>query len=1128
MDTAQKILLTVGLSTDEFDKKIISSQDKLAGLTQARKDLQKALDEKLKSGEIEKGSAAYLEMRKSINQASAEARVQKKVLAELEKQQANLITTTQEQQGSNQQMKASLSLLTSEYNRMGDAEKESTAKGKLLKLSISEITETLKANESAVGDNRRNVGNYTESLKKVLDTLNLENVAISKSTAEYNKQKTSIGFLKDKYGSVEEGLKHINAQVELNNQKYQANLEVVNHVTHNIQDLTNKQQELDDSTANTTDEMGLLITKIETLREKLKDPTGLSKEEFADLNEELRQSQLEFDQASGKVDEFGNKEAKNPAKKAYEDAAEAAAGLTSAITLAGLAFGESENLQEVQAKATMAVAIATNVQNVAKSVGGIIDTKNNIIKKSSIALEKIHAQVIGKSTGAAKGFKLALAATGIGAILILLGELIFNWDGVNKVINKSINWFGDFTTKISGNSKILKGIFTALAAIILGPIAPLILIIKLIDDFGGTITQLQGFVNGIIDEIGSFTDKLGPLGKHLRIVQGLFNFVTNGIKNLDKTQGQFKVDLETLTKVYEEHNKEIEKNKKQIDDQIRLARAQGKSEKDLAALTRKSLQQTMKDREVSYQQAVEIAARLKKQNGQLTDDQKKLFEQAEADYNNSQLDISVFEAEQIRERNEKFKEAAEKRKGILEAIVKNQMDNNIRLRQIQIDSIADEQEREQAALRFGIEQELAAITEGVKNLEGTEAQKAAAIDEANKLKQAILSKYYTDATAIDDKFKEQQRLKDEADYAESFAGQAKAISDQLAMDQAYAEATIEDAKKLEEEKLKIKLKSLQDQLALARSFFEKDKVLTQEELDALADIEKIVNATSAKLTEMQNQPKMIDGLGMTEEDLSAIQSAAGQITAILDTISTVINAVADSRKQAIDDNYNREKAAIENSTLDQEAKEEKIQELNKKTAMDKYKIELEQFEANKALSIITATINTALAVMNAIATVPFPGNIAAAILAGVTGAVQIGIIASAAPPAKPQFFDGGFTEGGNPREKSRYSNSKYDLHKGEFVTANRVLQRPEAWPHVQALAAMHTETPGSLNLAGFADGGFTAREMASSALDGFNLQTAIGNEMGKQLKKFTVVAKFSDLTRLAAENANTNVEANLI
>ena len=71
---------------------------------------------------------------------------------------------------------------------------------------------------------------------------------------------------------------------------------------------------------------------------------------------------------------------------------------------------------------------------------------------------------------------------------------------------------------------------------------------------------------------------------------------------------------------------------------------------------------------------------------------------------------------------------------------------------------------------------------------------------------------------------------------------------------------------------------------------------------------------------------------------------------------------------------------------------------------------LEAFRANKATGIINATISTALAVVNALAQVPYPANIAASVAAGVAGAAQVAVIAAQPPPS---FHLGSFGAVGN-------------------------------------------------------------------------------------------------------------------
>ena len=68
-------------------------------------------------------------------------------------------------EGSINQLRARLSAVTLEWAKLSKEERENTKAGKDIVNSKKQLTEELKKLEAATGDHRRNVGNYTESLK---------------------------------------------------------------------------------------------------------------------------------------------------------------------------------------------------------------------------------------------------------------------------------------------------------------------------------------------------------------------------------------------------------------------------------------------------------------------------------------------------------------------------------------------------------------------------------------------------------------------------------------------------------------------------------------------------------------------------------------------------------------------------------------------------------------------------------------------------------------------------------------------------------------------------------------------------------------------------------------------------
>ena len=94
--------------------------------------------------------------------------------------------------GSIDQLRAQVGSLTKEYTKLSQAERDS-AKGQELKASIKTKTDELKGLEKAIGDNRRNVGNYADSIKEAAVGMNLFGV--------------NIGSAKDGLSGIRDGFK---------------------------------------------------------------------------------------------------------------------------------------------------------------------------------------------------------------------------------------------------------------------------------------------------------------------------------------------------------------------------------------------------------------------------------------------------------------------------------------------------------------------------------------------------------------------------------------------------------------------------------------------------------------------------------------------------------------------------------------------------------------------------------------------------------------------------------------------------------------------------------------------------------------------------------------------------------
>lgn len=141
----------------EIDQSVIN-RSKVAAL-QLSKEIEKvAVAQKLNRRETDEQKAAFIENDAKLKALKTTYNQHVQVL-----KQANI--AAEANVGSNVKLRAQLSALTSELNRLEEAGKSETEEALLLKKNVAGLTAELKANESAVGDNRRNVGNYEGALK---------------------------------------------------------------------------------------------------------------------------------------------------------------------------------------------------------------------------------------------------------------------------------------------------------------------------------------------------------------------------------------------------------------------------------------------------------------------------------------------------------------------------------------------------------------------------------------------------------------------------------------------------------------------------------------------------------------------------------------------------------------------------------------------------------------------------------------------------------------------------------------------------------------------------------------------------------------------------------------------------
>jgi hypothetical protein len=174
----QVTLLDLNFGTSEAEKGLDALIAKSIALAKTKKDLQAAYATEQKAMQtLNQNYADGL-----VSQEKYEAAVKKSQRAQIEIQKA-LLDTTKAQQQNNAEVKstktlldsqatsvnalrAQLALNTAELNKMSEAERTTSEAGINLSESTKALSDKLKTLESSIGDNRRNVGNYAEGVKK--------------------------------------------------------------------------------------------------------------------------------------------------------------------------------------------------------------------------------------------------------------------------------------------------------------------------------------------------------------------------------------------------------------------------------------------------------------------------------------------------------------------------------------------------------------------------------------------------------------------------------------------------------------------------------------------------------------------------------------------------------------------------------------------------------------------------------------------------------------------------------------------------------------------------------------------------------------------------------------------------
>lgn len=737
--------------------------------------------------------------------------------------------------------------------------------------------------------------------------------------------------------------------------------------------------------------------------------------------------------AAGLKDEIGDLKAQttalssdfigvDTALKGVETGAAAFQGIQSAVALTGV---ESEALTETMVKLQAvqglvnAVSIVSNNLN-KEAILGIqirngLEKAKQFILTGSIAPSLANAAATtaqaganvglatatGASTTALKLFRLALIATGIGAIVVAVGLLIANFDKVSAAVMKAYNWFN----KLGPGVKILIATFVPFIGILYG-------VIKALEYFG------------VID---------------------------------DEQTAKMKKNAKAKTEATEkEMNKKIaaEKQKaKAVDDalsfEIRKAQAAGKNteemeEKKLQAALKsgRAILQMQKEKIAAYEAEIKLlkatgdadSDRAKQLQKTLSETKKNANEQYKINKKNSE-DLTVLRIENDKKDDDAAKAAADKAKARAEKKREAAKKEAERLAEIERkaneDRIKAEDEQFELSLELmkeGQEKELFLSTikyDKMRDKAHGNAQQLLEIDRQEAAERlAIVNKYSQEEL---DKIAEAEAKKREIRNAYTRLFNSEQENEILDLEEQYRKEQ------------DIALNALKAGLIDEETYMDRENQLREKFKKKKAEIDK----KYGDIAKEQANKERDETIAQVQKALETAQKYFDEIKKLND----VLNANDQNRLDKITETRDANLANLDANLKEQLNQEgltaEQRKDIEEKFAQQKYQIELKayneeekikkaQFNRDKAIKIGQIAMDTASGIMKSVAASPTTFGLPWSAFTAALGIAQAAVVAnqqykSGTMPTAPQLSGGGAAGAGASSFQANTNTQTTDL-----------------------------------------------------------------------------------------------------
>lgn len=288
------------------------------------------------------------------------------------------------------------------------------------------VIDFVNARLNSLGDN--------DTLLSIQDDINSANQLLGRNIEKYDATGNSISQMTDAL---------IVFKDQLSTETDAKNIVTLNR---NIEDLENRIKQFNSAGKTGFDELGNAITTeaVESVK-GLKGQLADLVQQMANLRIQGKENTSQYRELSAEAKQLAgalstvNEEVRFSASASsnLDTLIRATKGIASGYALAQSAsalFGsEQKNLELTLVKITSTLSLLQGLQTIQLELA----RKDSIATKTLTYLKGLYAKAVGESTGALKGFKVALLASGIGVAIVLIGELIANWDKISKSIGLS-------------------------------------------------------------------------------------------------------------------------------------------------------------------------------------------------------------------------------------------------------------------------------------------------------------------------------------------------------------------------------------------------------------------------------------------------------------------------------------------------------------------------------------------------------------------------------------------------------------------------------------------------------------------------------------------------------------------